>query len=369
MTQHNSPTSRPIRTLIVDDLSLTRRDLNDALAAESDIEIVGTASTVRAALSRIEELNPDVVVTKLDLPDRGLALLRSLVQAGNFIPVVVFDVELEVGSPRSLDARQAGAVACVTRPKDRGTLLRTVQADLAPALRKSLQPFSSRRSKLLQSSDLPAPIAETRRGELEPVPTKRTCESAAVVAIATSTGGPDALGVLLAALPSDFTIPIVIVQHMPSGFTSTLAERLSTLTGRRVAEGRDGVSLDEADIWIAPGGRHLLLERIKTDIVLRLSDAEPENSCRPSADVLFRSVAEIFGSRSLGVVLTGMGQDGLAGSRIISERGGDILVQDQTSSVVWSMPRAVAEAGLASAVLPLREIAAEIQRRCRRGRA
>jgi two-component system, chemotaxis family, protein-glutamate methylesterase/glutaminase len=369
---------KPIRILLVDDLSSTRRALSNFLNMEADVEIVGTASAVRSALARIQQLSPDVVVTKFDLPDSVLTLLQSLNQQACRVPVVVFDAGLEAGSPRNIDARLAGATSCVARPAEHNALAGVVQGVLSPAIRKAINNSTTSRQwpdtafakpeKTLEEATRIVPAGRIPGGELTAsnVPSARQSPPASVVAIAASTGGPDALAEVLTGLPFDFSVPIVIVQHMPSGFTVTLAERLATQTGRRVAEGCDSAKLHEAQIWIAPGGRHMLVERRGRDFGLRLSDDEPESSCRPSADVLFRSVAKVFGSSVLGVVLTGMGHDGLEGSRCIRDCGGQVIIQDQATSVVWAMPRAVAEAKLQDAILPVTEIAREIHRRCRR---
>jgi two-component system chemotaxis response regulator CheB len=184
--------------------------------------------------------------------------------------------------------------------------------------------------------------------------------------IAVSTGGPTALAELLPAFARDCPVPIVIVQHMPAFFTAQLAERLTKLTGTLVREATDGGPFVSGDVVIAPGGRHLVLAAHAAGFVTRLTDDPPENSCRPAADVLFRSAATIWGSGTLGIVLTGMGRDGLAGSRAIIDAGGGVLVQDEFSSVVWGMPGEVARAGLADAVLPLAHLGAEVALRLRR---
>ncbi len=183
-----------------------------------------------------------------------------------------------------------------------------------------------------------------------------------VVAIGVSTGGPQALATLLPQIPASFPVPIVLVQHMPAMFTKLLAERLSTQTALQVSEGVDGGMLTAGKAWIAPGDFHMTLARKGSSVCLRMHQGSPENSCRPAVDALFRSVAEVYGPHVLGVVLTGMGQDGLRGCEVIKESGGRIIVQDEASSIVWGMPGFVARAGLADAVLPLNRLAAEIVR-------
>ena len=199
----------------------------------------------------------------------------------------------------------------------------------------------------------PRPAA--RRTAIAPV-------RAEIVAIGASTGGPKALATLFEALPSDFPLPIVIVQHMPPLFTRHLAERLGTRTSLRCAEGVEGAALGAGQIWIAPGNHHMILERDRTEIRIRLTSDPPVHSVRPAVDPLFRSVAEIYGPAALGVVLTGMGHDGYQGCERIRDLGGAVLVQDEASSVVWGMPGIVARSGLADKIAPLDEIAGEIVR-------
>ncbi len=184
-----------------------------------------------------------------------------------------------------------------------------------------------------------------------------------VLAIGVSTGGPNALAELMPLLSVHVSAPIVIVQHMPPLFTKLLANRLAAATNRPCREGEEGAVLRAGEMWVAPGGFHLEVQRHGTGCRLHLQQEAPENSCRPAVDVLFRSVARAYGDRTLAVVLTGMGQDGLLGSRVIREAGGRILAQDEATSVVWGMPGAVAQAGLAESVLPLRDLAVEINRR------
>jgi two-component system chemotaxis response regulator CheB len=180
-----------------------------------------------------------------------------------------------------------------------------------------------------------------------------------------STGGPNALEEVLRGLPADFGLPILVVQHMPEGFTRLLAERLSAKTAFPAAEAVPGQVLAANQVWVAPGDRHMVVERSGESVRLQINRLPPENSVRPAVDVLFRSVAAVFGSECLAVVLTGMGQDGLIGAELIVQAGGQILVQDEASSVVWGMPGAIARAGLAAEVLPVGSIADAIIERTR----
>jgi two-component system chemotaxis response regulator CheB len=190
-----------------------------------------------------------------------------------------------------------------------------------------------------------------------------------VVAIGVSTGGPNALAVVLPALPADFRAPVLVVQHMPPLFTKLLSERLSAQCALRVREGEDGAPLCAGDVWIAPGNFHMKVRRGRDGAEIEIDSSSPENSCRPAVDVLFRSAAAAFGAGTLGVVLTGMGRDGLRGSAAIAGVGGRVIVQDEASSIVWGMPGAVAESGIADAVLPLHSIGGDVVRRVADSRA
>jgi two-component system chemotaxis response regulator CheB len=190
-----------------------------------------------------------------------------------------------------------------------------------------------------------------------------------VVAIGTSTGGPNALTELIPEFPADFPVPIVIVQHMPALFTRLLAERLNTLTALEVQEGKAGQKLQRGQVWVAPGDQHMTVARKGTEFVLGINHDPPENSCRPAVDVLFRSVAQTYGANVLAVVLTGMGADGTRGSAVIREAGGEVIVQDEASSVVWGMPGSVVAANLADRIYPLAGIGPEVVRRVSMRRA
>ena len=201
-----------------------------------------------------------------------------------------------------------------------------------------------------------------------PVLASRPAGRVDVVAIGASTGGPDALAALLSSLPAPLPVPILIVQHMPPVFTRSLAERLAKLAGFPVHEAAQGDALVSGEAWIAPGDFHMTVVRDGGELRLRLGQAPPENWCRPSVDVLFRSLPQHFGGRVLAVVMTGMGQDGLLGAHPIRAAGGQIVVQDRASSVVWGMPGFIASAGLADKVVPLAQLAHEIDRRVATGR-
>jgi two-component system chemotaxis response regulator CheB len=198
---------------------------------------------------------------------------------------------------------------------------------------------------------------------------ERSNPSIEIVAIGTSTGGPNALAEVLPRIPNDFPVPIVIVQHMPPMFTRLLAERLASRSAILVEEGREGAILTPGHAWIAPGDFHMKVIRVGLGYCLNLNQAPQENSCRPAVDVLFRSVAAAYGAHVLGVVMTGMGSDGVRGAQVIRDAGGDVIIQDEASSVVWGMPGLVHASGLADAAYPLNHLACEITRRVLQSRA
>ncbi|MDB5390716.1 MAG: response regulator receiver modulated CheB methylesterase, partial [Planctomycetaceae bacterium] len=293
------------------------------------------------------------------------------------LPVIIFSRLTERGSQTTVDALLLGASDYVTKPDDSTALEHCVRVELTAkiktlaAVQRAAPPETriSRHKIELKSGPLPGPLAGqsvATQGSARVSPARQANSVAEIVAIATSTGGPNALAFLLSSLPPSFATPIVIVQHMASGFTTTLAESLRRQTGRDVQEVSTAMPLNAAAVWIAPGGRHLIVNRQGVVVQVVPDDGPPENSCCPSADVLFRSVALEFGSRCLAVVLTGMGYDGLAGCRAIQGAGGRILVQDQASSVSWGMPGQVASAGLADQVLSLTDLPNAICRYARR---
>lgn len=349
----------PIRVLIIDDSVVIRRLLTDCLAADPEIEVVATASRGRIALAKIPQVQPDLITLDVEMPEMsGLEVLAEIRKTHPRLPVIMFSTLTERGASTTLDALALGASDYVTKPANVGSVgaaLERVRADLIPRI-KALCGQSGRRP------DLPALLPLTRPRPAAAAPRATRIDA---LAIGVSTGGPNALAKLIPMLPADLSVPVLIVQHMPPLFTRILAERLSSLGPFSVREGVAGQVVRPGEAWIAPGGKHMITRRSGTDVVLDLHEEAPENSCRPAVDVLFRSVAEAYSGRVLALVLTGMGQDGWRGAEVIREAGGQILAQDEETSVVWGMPGFVARAGLAEAVLPLEKLAPEIVRRIR----
>lgn len=355
-----------IRVLVVDDAVVMRRLIGEALSRDPEIEVVGAAAHGRIALAKIPQVNPDVITLDVEMPEMdGLTTVREIRKTYPKLPVIMFSTLTERGAARTFDALAAGATDYVTKPANVGSIglsLQRLQEELVPKIKLHTR-------HLLTSSQTHAGKPGSRTdgdGTTTALKTKATAESAGpieLVCIGTSTGGPNALAEIFSGIPASFPVPIVIVQHMPVLFTKMLAERLDKLGPLRFCEGADGQTIEKGNVYIAPGGHHMEVVRHGGGLRLRLQDGPPENSCRPAVDVLFRSVAVACGRKSLAVVLTGMGQDGLHGCRQLRECDARILAQDEASSVVWGMPGYVAQAGLTDGVFPLREMAAEICRR------
>ncbi len=347
-----------IRVLVVDDAVVFRRLVADELARDPTLEVAGTAANGRIALAKLPQVNPDLVILDVEMPELdGLATLTELRRTYPRLPVIMFSALTERGAEATLEALARGATDYFTKPTGTGSLdasLRVLREELVPKIKALCgAPATPEPGRPVGGArGLPAPaVPGVRAGPVE------------VVAVGASTGGPNALAEVVGRLPGDLPVPLVIVQHMPPMFTRLLAERLTAHSQLTVREGSPGEMLQPGRAWIAPGDHHMEVAREGGQVRLRLHQGPPENSCRPAADVLFRSVARAFGAGSLAVILTGMGQDGLRGCEAVRATGGQVLAQDEATSVVWGMPGFVARAGLADAVLPLARIADEIRRR------
>ena len=349
----------PIRILVVDDSVVIRKLLADTLSADAALEVVGVASDGQIALSKVALLKPDLVTLDVEMPVMdGLETLVGLRKLYPKLPVIMFSTLTERGAAATLDALSLGASDYATKPGHTGSpaiAIERIRVELIPKI-KALCSLTS--LKLLPLSG-PRPSSKIR---------PHSNSRIEIVAIGTSTGGPNALAEVLPRLPRDFPVPIVVVQHMPPIFTRLLAERLASRAAISVREATAGIVLSPGHAWIAPGNFHMKVIRAGTECRLNLNQGLPENSCRPAVDVLFRSVAAAYGANVLGVVMTGMGADGALGAQHIRDAGGAVIVQDEASSVVWGMPGLVHTSGLDDAEYPLDHLAAEITRRVVHGR-
>ena len=358
---------RRIRVLVVDDVAMVRRLVVDALSIDAEIQVVGVAANGREALEKIPLVRPDLLVLDYEMPEMdGLETLIEVRKGYPSIRVIIFSSHTRHGAKVTLDALWHGADDYVAKGRADNVTAATqlIRTQLLPKIKGLCsRPESAEDAAAGPSEGRRAPDevrAAVRRPGIAPA-------RAEIVAIGASTGGPKALATLLEGLPNDFPAPIVIVQHMPPLFTRLLAERLGTRTSLRCAEGIEGAALRAGQIWIAPGDHHMILERERTEIRIRLTNDPPVHSCRPAVDPLFQSVAGVYGPAALGVILTGMGHDGLKGCEQIRNAGGVVLAQDELSSVIWGMPGIVARAGLADKIVPIGEIAGEIFRHASMG--
>lgn len=344
------------RIALIDDSRLTLRSLQRFIDAQSDMTVAGVSTDGASGLELVRRTQPDLLVLDLEMGGMsGIEVLRALRAEFPRLPVLVFSAVSQRGAAITVEALMEGANDYLTKPSSLhpgaspdmvmlhlATKIRALTCDSAPA----------------RSLAAPARPAGSR--------TRRVTHRPEIVVIGGSTGAPEALATLLPKLPSSLPVPVVIAVHMPAGFTATMAKSLDRRCALRVRESIDGERVEPGSIWLAAGGRHLEFSRAPgaSSVVLRTSDRPPVNFCRPSVDVLFESAAAVFASRVLALQLTGMGKDGLAGAARISERGGTVFAQDRASSVVWGMPGAVVEAGLADEVLHIDAIARRVLDLC-----
>jgi two-component system chemotaxis response regulator CheB len=328
------------------------------------VEVVGVAANGRIALQKIPMVNPDLITLDVEMPEMdGLETLRELRKTYPKLPVIMFSTLTSRGAATTLDALAAGATDYVAKPSNVGNVMECIDR-----LQHELLTKIKIHCRLPGAETLYRPVKSAVTAPLAISSRRPSNLPAEVVCIGTSTGGPNALAEVFKNFPASFHLPILIVQHMPPVFTAMLAERLNTHGSVKFHEGAEGQLVAPGHAYIAPGGHHMTVQRIGLTNVLHLNDEPPENSCRPAVDVLFRSAVSVYGGKILGVIMTGMGQDGCRGCELIHERGGQIIVQDEASSVVWGMPGYVANAGLADKIVPLNQIAGEITRRTQASR-
>jgi two-component system chemotaxis response regulator CheB len=345
-----------VRVLVVDDSVVVRKLLSDALASAPQLQLAGTASSGAIALAKIPQLNPDVITLDIEMPGlNGIETLTEIRKLYPNIPVIMFSTLTEHGAAITLEALSRGASDYLTKPTNSASLASSMEKVKCELTAKILSLVG--RDQTMHTAPVRRPNSRKSKGSV-----------IEILAVGTSTGGPKALAEFVPHLPSDFPVPVVVVQHMPPLFTRLLAERLNSQSEVRVHEGKAGCSLEPGNVWIAPGDHHMTIARRGLQTILSLNQDSPENSCRPAVDVLFRSVAQAYGPNVLAVVMTGMGSDGARGAAHICEAGGEVFVQDEATAVVWGMPGAVVSAGFADRICPLQEMSREVIRRVGVGR-
>jgi two-component system chemotaxis response regulator CheB len=365
-----------MRVLVVDDTVVFRRAISDALSGLPGVELVGTAANGKLALARMSALRPELVTLDIEMPEmNGIEVLEAMGPAGLKAGVIVLSSVTTRGGEMTVRALELGAFDFITKP-DRGT-----PAENLVYLRQSLQPmiraFERRRdirAMLGRGAGMPphADVPPVRPTPIAPSPqiVRRPASGAPLVLIGVSTGGPAALAALLPALPADLNAPVLIVQHMPPMFTKALAASLARKTALNVKEAQDGEIAAANCIYLAPGGAQMkVVAGPRGETVLRITDDPPENGCKPAVDYLFRSVALQFPGRAVAAILTGMGNDGTAGLRLLKRGGCRSIAQDEATCVVFGMPKEAIATGLIDTVAPLDRIAAAIVRSVREGGA
>ena len=346
-----------IGVVVVDDSAFMRRAIQKMLEKEPEIRVVGAAASGEEGIAMVERLHPDVITMDVEMPGMGGLEAAGAIVSRRGPPIIMVSALTRDGAETTLRALEAGAVDFIPKPDSALIDIVNVQRELV----EKVKHFGSRGAYLramrettrIARATIDAAAARVSVAPPPRPPARTSAGAFTCVAIGTSTGGPVALSQILPKLPAGFPIPIVVVQHMPPGFTRPLAERLDASSKIDVVEGADGMPLAPGVAIIAPAGKELRLRRGSGGVRVVLED-DPRTSLHvPSVDAMASSVADVFGSGSLGVILTGMGQDGVAGLKVIKARGGFVLGQDEATSVVYGMPRAAAVAGLVDRVVPL----------------
>ncbi len=345
-----------VRVLVVDDSALMRKLIPQMLEADATIEVVGTAMDGTFCLKKIEELHPDVVTLDLQMPGmNGIDTLKEIMRRKP-LPVIVVSSHSTEGASVTFKALGLGAFDFVTKPRDATTHMAETTAELIAKIKAAADCKVVRPASGMGAQARPEKISTAK---FTPRPTK-------LVAIGISTGGPQALEFLLAQLPPDFPGSIVVVQHMPEGFTDMFARRLDEVCSLRVKEAQSGDTLQAGRVLICPGSRHMKVKRLTMGDVVVLNDEARVNGHRPSVDVLFNSVAEEFGAQAVAVLMTGMGDDGAEGLGAVKKARGMTIAQSEESCVVYGMPKAAIERGYATRVIALDVLAATLQAVCNR---
>jgi two-component system chemotaxis response regulator CheB len=366
--------SKPLRVMVVDDTVLYRKIVSDVLAGLPEVEVVGSAHNGKAAVTKLASLKPDLLTLDIEMPEMsGIEVLDHIRQHAPHIGAIMLSTLTHEGGAMTMKALELGAFDFIPKPQSGGMAenRKKIEAAMAPMIRAFRR--SSRIAGILKPRPRPGKPAPAARPQTAPSlaarrPANLKSSKAEIVAIGISTGGPNALAKMLPMIPKDIGVPILIVQHMPPMFTRSLANSLAGKCAIKVKEAKQGEPIVPNTALIAPGGKQMkiIAGADGKSRVVKITDDPPENSCKPSVDYLFRSVAHHYVGRATGVIMTGMGSDGTDGLELMKQNGATIIAQDEASCVVFGMPRKAAESGLADAVVPLNQIADMIVKTVRR---
>ncbi len=340
----------PIRVLVVDDSAFMRKAISMMLEDDPEIEVAGTARDGIEAIEKVKELKPDLMTLDVEMPRMdGITALKTIMRE-NPLPVLMVSSLTIEGARATIDALAAGAVDFIPKQLSYVSLdITKIKDDLISKIkaiaRNPKRIFSSILSNKVQSPKKPFALRHV---------------GAQIVTIGISTGGPFSLQKVIPSLPEEFPLPVAIVQHMPPHFTKSLAERLDSISRVEVCEAEDGMELAKGTVYIAPGGLHLKFQRNGSTARINISRDPIDSLHRPSVDVMFTSAFDVFGGKILAAVMTGMGKDGLEGSKLIKSAGGKVVAQSEETCVVYGMPKAIVDAELADAIVPLEEMASTL---------
>ena len=352
--------SEPVRVLVVDDSALMRKLIPQIIERDGSIHVVGTAMDGSFGLKKIEELKPQVITLDLEMPRMdGMEALKEITRKHR-LPVIIVSAHTTQGASSTFKALALGAFDFVAKPRD-----------AASAKMEEIADELIRKIKVAANTEMPSELPEVHIAPArvaKPV-NKNRAKPNKVIAIGISTGGPNALQYLLSQLPGDFPAALVVVQHMPEGFTDMFARRLDECCAIEVKEAQSGDLLLAGRALICPGNRHMKVRRMPMGDIVVLSDDERVNGHRPSVDVLFRSLANEFGREGIAVLMTGMGEDGADALGAVKVAGGMTIAQSEDSCVVYGMPKAAIERGNAIRIVPLESLANTLQAQCASGRA
>ena len=364
--------SAPVRVLVVDDSAIVRGLLTKILDSDPEITVVGSASNGKMALLTLAREDVDVIVLDIEMPVMdGLTALPKLLELKPAVKVIMASTLTLKNAKISLQSLELGASDYIAKPSN-GAEINSTDGFKWELTQKVKLFGSAARKAAARDTGVPrsfakgagssaaVPVSASKRAPNDIKLRSGTILPPKAIAIGSSTGGPQALAAVLEKMARSVQVPILITQHMPPTFTTLLAEHLTKLTGVKCHEAKGGEDVVGGEIYLAPGGAHMLVEHDGAKVVTRLSDSPPENFCRPSVDPMLRSMIEVYGNSILTVILTGMGSDGLKGAEQVVAAGGAVIAQDEETSVVWGMPGAVATAGICSAVLPLDEIPTQV---------
>ncbi len=343
---------KPVRVLVVDDSALMRKLIPRILEQDNSIEVVGTAIDGNFALKKIEDLSPEVITLDLEMPGlNGIDTLKQIMRRGR-LPVIVVSSHSTAGASITLKALALGAFDFVAKPTDVAARMPEIASELIKKIRAAAQ------SSGVQTQFLPGETHHEQPNKMQPVAPTR------IIAIGVSTGGPNALQYLFSQLPVEFPGSILVVQHMPDGFTELFAKRLDECCPIRVKEAQSGDLLVAGRALICPGNRHMKVKKLPLGNVAVLTEDAPVNGHRPSVDVLFHSVAKEFGSQAVAALMTGMGEDGAAGLGEIRATGGYTVAQSQETCVVYGMPKVAIERGYVMRIADLQDLPGILQAQC-----